>query len=60
MADNNQAQERKVSVSVSIRSGSMTQSQAIELENILRDVCDDYEGVDISITYGTERPTLRP
>jgi L-asparaginase/Glu-tRNA(Gln) amidotransferase subunit D len=60
MANGDQAQERKVSVSVNIRSGSMTQSQALELENKLRDVCDDYEGVDISVTHGAERPTFRP
>jgi hypothetical protein len=53
-------QERKISVTVSIRAGSMTQSQAIEFENKLRDVVDDYEGVDISITHGNERPSFRP
>lgn len=60
MALNEQPQERKVSVSINIRTGSMTQTQAIELENKLRDVVDDYEGVDISITHGNERPTFRP
>ena len=60
MANGDQTQERKVSVSINIRTGSMTQSQAIELENKLRDVCDDYSAVDISVTYGSERPTLRP
>lgn len=60
MANGDQTQERKVSVSINIRAGSMTQSQAIELENKLRDVVDDYENVDISITHGNERPTFRP
>lgn len=60
MANGDPTQERKVSVSVNIRTGSMSQKQAIELENKLRDVCDDYEGVDISITHGNERPTFRP
>jgi hypothetical protein len=60
MANGDPTQERKVSVSVNIRAGSMTQSQALELENKLRDVVDDYEGVDITITHGNERPTFRP
>jgi L-asparaginase/Glu-tRNA(Gln) amidotransferase subunit D len=60
MATNDPTQERKVSVSVNIRAGSMTQSQAIELENKLRDVVDDYKDVDITITHGTERPSFRP
>jgi hypothetical protein len=59
MATNDQAQERKVSVSVNIRAGTMTQAQAIELENKLRDVVDDYPGVDITITHGAERPNFR-
>jgi hypothetical protein len=60
MANGDQAQERKVSVSINIRVGSMTQSQAIELENKLRDVADDYPGVEVSASYGSERPNLRP
>lgn len=59
MANGDQTQERKVSVSINIRTGSMTQSQALELENKIRDVCDDYPGVDVSITHGSERPSFR-
>lgn len=59
MAADNQTQERKVSLSVSIRVASMTQAQAAELENKIRDVCDDYEGTDVLVTRGEERPALR-
>jgi len=60
MAIDNQNTERKVSVSINIRASSMSQSQALELENKLRDICDDYQGVDVSAQYGNERPSLRP
>lgn len=59
MATNDEKQERKVSVSISIRAGSMTQAEAQALEDRVRDVCDDYTNVDVSATRGQERQTGR-
>jgi hypothetical protein len=60
MAGNEPTQERNVSLSINIRTNSMPQSKAVELADKIRDVCDDYEGVDVNVTLGTERQTLRP
>lgn len=59
MATNEKPQERRVSLSISIRAGSMTQQQAQELEDKIRDICDDYAGVDVQATKGAERPQFR-
>lgn len=59
MAQDNTEAERKVSVSVSIRAGSLTKAQAQELEDKIRDLCDDFEGVDVMVTRGAERPQGR-
>jgi hypothetical protein len=58
MATNDQAQERKVSVNISIRIGSLTQSQAQALEDAIRDLADDYNA-DVQAVRGTERPSIR-
>lgn len=60
MANGNSEQTRKVSVSINIRVGSMSQDQARELENKIREICDDYPNVDVSAQTGNERPTFRP
>lgn len=60
MAANPQGDERKVSVSINIRAGSIPQSVARELEDRIRDVADDYPGVQVAATQDAERPTLRP
>lgn len=59
MEANSQTTERKISVSVSVRGGSLTKQQADELEDRIRDVCDDYEGVDVLVTRGAERTVGR-
>jgi hypothetical protein len=58
MATNDQAQERKVSVNISVRIGSLTQSQAQALEDAIRDLADDYNA-DVQAVRGTERPSIR-
>lgn len=59
MATNDQKPERKVSLSISIRVNSMTQEEAQTLEERIRDVADDYTGVEVSATRGTERQSPR-
>lgn len=60
MATSDQASERMVSISINIRAGSIPQSIARELEDRIRDVADDYQGVTVAATQDAERPSLRP
>jgi len=52
--------KRKVSVSINIRAGSMTQAEAQELEDKIRDVADDYPTTEVQASRGPERPSFRP
>lgn len=52
---------RKISLSVIVRSNSVTQEQATEIEERIRAIADDYENVDVSATRNTPRTiTSRP
>lgn len=46
---------RKTSVTLIIRSDSISQALAIELQNKLQDVVDNYENVTLSASYTDER-----
>jgi antibiotic biosynthesis monooxygenase (ABM) superfamily enzyme len=52
-------EERKVSLTITVRIGSITQSQAQEVEDKIRDIADDYPGFEVSAIKSTERPSLR-
>jgi len=52
-------EERKVSLTITVRIGSITQSEAQAIEDKIRDIADDYPGFDVSATKGSERPPLR-
>lgn len=56
MADQPQA-ERKVSLTLTIRINSITQSEAQALEDKIRDLADDF-GAEVLSSRGAERPTF--
>ena len=53
------AKVRVVSVLVTVRVESIEQSKAMELENALRDVADDY-GAQVTANYGDPRQAIAP
>jgi len=59
MATEKPKDERKVSLTISIRVGSLTATEAQALEDAIRGVADDYEA-DVSAMRGQERPGLVP
>ena len=60
MADNNPEFVRMVSVTINVRINSISQADAQRIEDEIRDIADNFDGVEVVATRGNERPnTIR-
>lgn len=50
---------RRVSLVLNVIVGSLTQDEATELEDQIRDIIDEYENAQVNATRGNERPVVR-
>jgi hypothetical protein len=48
---------RMVSVTINVRVNSISQADAQKIEDEIRDIADNYEGVEVIATRGNERPS---
>ena len=58
MATTNEKPERMLSLTVTIRVNSISQTDAQALEDAIRDVADDYQA-EVTANRGAERPSIR-